>query len=249
MVLTFILTMGKIITNMRKVILIFLVVFASLISSGQMFYGHNQFTDDSETLGYGLLYNWYAASDANFAPTDWKVPERADYDALIAELGGSSIAGGKMKESGLNHWNTPNSGADNSSQFNALGSGIRDENGTFSQLKEYLHLFINNLSGSTYYVRKPTYFNAQCVEFTSVLKSGTSVRLIYTGLGTPTTVTDYDGNVYSVVLIGTQYWTASNWKCKHLNNGDAIPEVTDNATWAGLTTGAWCYYDNDPTYE
>jgi len=25
------------------------------------------------------------------------------------------------------------------------------------------------------------------------------------------------------------------------------PQVTDNTEWANLTTGAWCYYDNDPT--
>ena len=29
-------------------------------------------------------------------------------------------------------------------------------------------------------------------------------------------------------------------------NGDIIPQVTDEATWNSLTTGAWCYYNNDP---
>ena len=27
-------------------------------------------------------------------------------------------------------------------------------------------------------------------------------------------------------------------------NGDVIPQVTDNTAWAGLTTGAWCWYSN-----
>ena len=36
-----------------------------------------------------------------------------------------------------------------------------------------------------------------------------------------------------------------NLKVTKYRNGDSIPEVTYNSTWAGLTTGAWCYYDND----
>ena len=30
-------------------------------------------------------------------------------------------------------------------------------------------------------------------------------------------------------------------------DGTPIPEVTDNTEWGSLTTGAWCYYDNNPT--
>jgi uncharacterized protein (TIGR02145 family) len=37
-----------------------------------------------------------------------------------------------------------------------------------------------------------------------------------------------------------------NWDGTTFRNGDTIPEVTDNLTWASLTTPAWCYYDNDP---
>jgi uncharacterized protein (TIGR02145 family) len=59
------------------------------------------------------------------------------------------------------------------------------------------------------------------------------------------TVTDIDGNVYQTVTIGTQIWTASNLKVTHYRNGDSIPRVTAAATWIGLTTGAYCEYDND----
>ncbi len=37
-----------------------------------------------------------------------------------------------------------------------------------------------------------------------------------------------------------------NLDVTHYRNGDVIPQVTDSYTWAHLTTGAWCYYDNDP---
>ena len=61
-----------------------------------------------------------------------------------------------------------------------------------------------------------------------------------------TAVTDVDGNVYTTVKIGTQTWTQTNLNVSHYRNGDVIPQVTDPTAWANFTTGAWCYYNNDP---
>jgi len=58
------------------------------------------------------------------------------------------------------------------------------------------------------------------------------------------TVTDVDGNVYETVTNGNQNWTKSNLIVSHYRNGDIIPQVSDTSTWANLTTGARCYYDN-----
>jgi len=62
-------------------------------------------------------------------------------------------------------------------------------------------------------------------------------------------MTDYDGNVYPCVTIGTQCWMAANLIVKHYNDGTDIPEVTVAATWIALTTGGWCYYSNDSGNE
>jgi uncharacterized protein (TIGR02145 family) len=63
---------------------------------------------------------------------------------------------------------------------------------------------------------------------------------------TATPVTDIDGNSYNTVVIGTQVWMQKNLDVTHYRNGDVIPQVTDATQWANLTTGAWCYYNNDP---
>ncbi len=68
--------------------------------------------------------------------------------------------------------------------------------------------------------------------------------MIFTTESWPTTVTDIDGNVYSVVMIGNQLWMAENLKVTHYRNGDPIPNVTDKADWKGLATGALCAYNN-----
>ena len=62
-----------------------------------------------------------------------------------------------------------------------------------------------------------------------------------------TTVTDIDGNTYDYIAYGDQVWTVENAEMVTYRDGTPIPEVTDNTEWADLTTGAWAYYDNDPT--
>ena len=51
------------------------------------------------------------------------------------------------------------------------------------------------------------------------------------------------------ITIGSQVWTSGNLRVDHYRNGDPIPQVTASATWTALTTGAWCYLDNDPANE
>lgn len=46
------------------------------------------------------------------------------------------------------------------------------------------------------------------------------------------------------VTIGTQEWMLENLNVSKYRNGDVIPKVTDRTAWFGLTTGAWCYYNN-----
>ena len=65
-----------------------------------------------------------------------------------------------------------------------------------------------------------------------------------TGSGT---VTDQDGNSYPYLTYGDQVWTVKNAEMITYRDGTPIPQVTDATEWANLTTGAWCYHDNDPS--
>ena len=56
-----------------------------------------------------------------------------------------------------------------------------------------------------------------------------------------------DGNPIPSIVYGTQEWTVENACHITYRDGTPIPEVTDNTEWENLTTGAWSYYDNDPT--
>jgi uncharacterized protein (TIGR02145 family) len=86
---------------------------------------------------YGKLYNWYVVASTNakkVCPTGWHVPDDSEWTTLITFLGGESLAGGKLKETGTTHWFNPNSGATNESEFTALPGGYRSGTGTFGLL-------------------------------------------------------------------------------------------------------------------
>jgi uncharacterized protein (TIGR02145 family) len=59
-------------------------------------------------------------------------------------------------------------------------------------------------------------------------------------------ILDIEGNKYKVVRIGTQTWMAEDLKTTKYNDGTPIPNITDNAAWAALATGAYCDYSNTP---
>lgn len=91
--------------------------------------------DPSNSTAYGRLYNREAANDSRIAPSGWRVPTLTDWDNLLRFLGGVGVAGGRMKEAGFTHWASPNTAADNSSQFTAVGAGVRAGNpAVFSDL-------------------------------------------------------------------------------------------------------------------
>jgi uncharacterized protein (TIGR02145 family) len=87
---------------------------------------------------------------------------------------------------------------------------------------------------------------ARCAKKTgieSIWSAGKRVTImIETG-----TMTGNDGTVYQTVKIGNQWWMAENLKETQYRNGEAILNATADSTWAGLSTGARCAYENNET--
>lgn len=66
-------------------------------------------------------------------------------------------------------------------------------------------------------------------------------------VGSALSCIDIDGNAYPTIIIGDQIWMAENLRVTKYRNGNPIPNVTGNAAWQALTSGAYCWYDNDQT--
>ena len=84
--------------------------------------------DAANNTTYGKLYNWYAVVDSrNLCPVGWHIPSYAEWTILENYLGGSLVAGGKLKSTS-SLWTFPNTGATNESSFSGLPSGGRYDN-------------------------------------------------------------------------------------------------------------------------
>ena len=145
--------------------------------------GYCWYNNDSATFKstYGALYNWYTINTGKLCPKGWHVPEQSEWETLISCLGGQFVAGAKLKESGTEHWLSPNKDADNSSGFNALPGGYytsigkgsynlgnygyywsATESGEASAC--YLRLCSDYSDAPLYFFYKMEYYSIRCVK-------------------------------------------------------------------------------------
>jgi uncharacterized protein (TIGR02145 family)/prepilin-type N-terminal cleavage/methylation domain-containing protein len=140
---------------------------------------------------YGGLYTWTTIMNGSagsntvpsgvqgICPTGWHIPSDAEWTILTDYLGGLSVAGGKMKETGTTHWTSPNTGADNTSGFTALPAGYRDADGSFDDLggDAYLWSSSEDDPGDSWY-RFLYYFNTEVYRLSLNQAVGFSVRCL-----------------------------------------------------------------------
>jgi len=128
---------------------------------------------------YGKLYNWAAVKDPRgLAPVGYHIPSIAEWTTLTNCLGGNAIAGGKMKETGISHWNSPNTDATNSSGFTGLPGGIRYPNGTFDLIQNVGYWYASDNATSSIAVWSLIYNSPYSGGGVSNLGIGVSVRCI-----------------------------------------------------------------------
>lgn len=151
-----------------------------LTTGARCYYDNDSATHD---VVYGVLYNGYAITDSrNIAPEGWHVATQEDLEMLIDTLGGLDIAGGKMKEAGIIHWNDPNTDADNTSGFSALPGGYRSGNsGTSVYLNEMAYWWSSTIDASNsnrIHSYSLSYDASEIESVTDALKWGFSVRCV-----------------------------------------------------------------------
>jgi uncharacterized protein (TIGR02145 family) len=130
---------------------------------------------------YGALYNWYAVNNAHgLAPTGWRIPTNADWVILRAYAGGDTVAGGKLKEAGLLHWDTPNTDATDEYGFKLTGSGYRlYTTGVFELINIETELWTSEeLTSSSAWQWVAANFNAYLTNSGNDKRNGFSVRCI-----------------------------------------------------------------------
>jgi len=207
-------------------------------------------------LGFGKLYNWHAVSDiaiivnsTGLTPFDWRVATKDDFDELIEFCGGSSVAGGMLKETGFKRWLSPNTGAVDTYGFRAVGGGQRNgADGSFSEMKITGYIWSNELSNipGEYWLLAVYSDNATGDNPTLIPETGSAVRLCRNSklhTGARRTYTGNDGRVYNTIVINGIEWTIENlketlYKYNKFSmqlNGE-LPSA-GNITWVVMCTG------------
>ena len=139
------------------------------------------YNNDSVNIDkYGVLYNWYAVNTKKLCPKGWHIPSDNEWTVLSDNLGGEDIAGGKLKETGTIHWNSPNSDATDESHFTGLPGGFRGPDGYYYDLGDYGNWWSSTtysdyqawcrwlsyndaILGRSYY-SKPSGFSVRCIK-------------------------------------------------------------------------------------
>jgi uncharacterized protein (TIGR02145 family) len=184
---------------------------------------------------FGLLTGFLMSVMFSCQKETPKVLPTITSSTIINITSSSATAGGEVTSDGGSSvtvkgvcWGTATSPTiSNSKTFDGTGTG------------SFTSAITGLTAGTTYYVRAYA-TNSVGTAYGSEVSFKTSVS------GSET-VTDIDGNVYNTVTIGTQVWMVENLKTTKYRNGDPIANVTDNTAWAALTTGAYCWYNNDAT--
>ena len=145
------------------------------------------FMNDSTMCNeYGGLYQWNEIMEYStipgvqgICPASWHIPTNGEWTILFDFLGGSSVAGGEMKEFGTAHWFSPNTGATNESGFTAIPGGCRNSMGNFMDYRHKGHFWSSSeFSSTSAWSWFLYYFNDDITPSNNYNRFGFSVRCL-----------------------------------------------------------------------
>lgn len=200
----------------------------------------------------GLLYNWYAAIDVrNITNEGWRLPTNNDFIELVAYCNNEYT---KVLDKNLQFWGGVDYGQTNEYKLNLRGSGrvdiyhsrfeglftdflIMSPENLYPEIEGYIYLPFLRFDSDYLYFEvigdTPRYLGSlRPIKETTSLSHGQEGSYI-----------GNDGRIYKTICIGNQEWVADNLAETLYRNKEQIPERTSN--WQGLTTGAYCAYNND----
>lgn len=151
-------------------------IWQDLATPGYSWYNNDELINSSS---YGALYNGYAVNTGKLCPSGWHIPDSEEWQQLRKFLADTTSDGGKLKESGTEHWMMPNKGATNSIGFTALPSGFRYSDGSFNAIRYYTGFWSATEIGSYSEAYLGLYYGDAASAMSSVSKKyGLSVRCI-----------------------------------------------------------------------
>lgn len=129
---------------------------------------------------YGRLYNFFAVNDPRgICPEGWHVASDEEWQGMEDTIGGDSIAGGILKETGVTHWSSPNTDATNQFGFSALPGGFRWFSGFYQGIRLrgvwWTSSCANDVDAVTRYI---DYQSPDCMKDLNNKRHGASVRCI-----------------------------------------------------------------------
>ncbi|MCJ7449862.1 MAG: T9SS type A sorting domain-containing protein [Bacteroidales bacterium] len=204
--------------------------------------------EENNVAVYGRLYTWYAITDSrNICPTGWYVPNDGDWKLLTTFLGGESVAGGKLKETGTTHWTTPNTKATNETGFTALPGGWHRWDGTFNDLGKISYwqsmseynssngwtraMYYNYSDASRTYSGKKGGFPVRCLKATAPMVITSPVTSITTSSAVIGGITSYGGS--AVTDRGVYFGRYQN----PVTNGIKLTQGTGEGSFSGSILG------------
>lgn len=194
---------------------------------------------------YGMLYSWYTVTSTNSMFSDgWDAPSTSDWEELSTFLGGDTVSGGKLKETGTVYWDT-NIDASNSSLFFGRGSGIISGS-NFLYFKES-GSFWSTSSVSTYNGSSAAidgYNDDMNTDAVLSKGAGLGVRAFRPSTGSDPVSGSYcdpyignDGYSYNTIRIGNQVFTTHNLIETKYRDGSPISYVADSYEWNRVSLG------------
>jgi uncharacterized protein (TIGR02145 family) len=197
--------------------------------SSNTFYYVRAYATNSAGTAYGNQVSFTAGQDATYPVVATLEISSITYSSAVSGGDVTSDGGETVTARGV-CWNTtgnPMISDDHTADGSGTGSFTSNITGLSTFTTYYVRAYATNSAGTAY---------GEQLDFKTKWDNSS--------------ISDYDGNVYSTVQIGEQIWMAENLKTTRFNDGSVIPLVTDNTAWSILTSSAYCWYNNnEATYK